>query len=99
MQEVKIANFADGQNRIHGRVFEDRVIVGPAVLVLLRNNTIEECSFPGPWEQFVWLLPDHAVFGPIGLEGCTFRRCRFDDTVGLAGDERLRQQVLDDVLG
>jgi hypothetical protein len=51
----------------------------------------------GPWEQFVWLLPKHPVFGPIGLVGCTFRRCVFDPSVGLAVDEAYRETFLTDL--
>jgi hypothetical protein len=95
---VKIADLAGKDGFIRGRTFEDRTIVGPAVLVVVSGGGMHDCSFPNaPVEQFVWLLPDHPVLGPIGLVDCTFRRCTFDGTVGFAGNAEFRAKVIADL--
>lgn len=95
---LKIANLAALDNVISDQVIEDQVILGPAVLVPIGPVSIEECTLPGPVEQFVWLLPPQRVFGPIGLQNCTFRRCTFLPSVGFAANEEFRRKVIGDLL-
>jgi hypothetical protein len=94
---VRIAD--EAQNSwIVGQTFEEKEIVGPAVLVPAGEFNFEDNAIPGPIEHFVWLLPDHPIFGPIGVRDCTFRRCTFQPSVGIAGDQQLVERFLGDLL-
>jgi hypothetical protein len=51
---VRIADFADGNNFINGRTFEDCWIYGPAVLYLRNNNDTRNIVFEGPISQIFY---------------------------------------------
>jgi hypothetical protein len=66
---------------IRGRTFEDASFVGPAVVAPLTGVTFDHCvfGFDKDMESILWeVAPDRFVVGVIGLERCTFRRCRFN---------------------
>jgi hypothetical protein len=97
-EPVRIADLAARNNVIADQTFEDQVIVGPAVLVPIGPVNIEECTLPGPVERFIWILPPQRVFGPIGIQNCTFRRCTFLPSVGFAANAAFREKVIGDLL-
>ncbi len=72
---------------IDNRTFEDCVIYGPGIVVIMDGTTVMECEFSGDAkpESLVWTFPiGSTVVGPIGLRHCVFRRCQFRG-VGVAG--------------
>ncbi len=89
MEEVRIADQADGDGTIQGRVYEDCLINGPVVLVPVGGaNEFPDCEFPwaqtdyiGSPNQFWGIPPRSGGYEPVFLIDCTFRRCRFDATV------------------
>lgn len=84
---------------IEDKVWVDCEIVGPAVLAVGEGCAFEANSFPGPFEQTFWTLPDRPVTGPILLTRCTFRRCRFGDGIGIVAPPEVLRQFGVDVLG
>lgn len=64
---------------IDGRRFENCRIVGPAMLALLEQVTVQGCDLGGSVEQIlVEVAPDRQVVGAIGLRRCEFTRCTFE---------------------
>jgi len=66
---------------IRGRTFEDVNFVGPAVVSPMTNITFDHCmfGFEKDIEDILWdVVPPRFVIGVIGLEHCTFQRCRFN---------------------
>lgn len=67
---------------LSGYVFEDCTIRGPAVLVFLGEQTewdAPDFAAPNP-DALFWDLPGDMVkpAGAVALNGCVFRRCRFE---------------------
>jgi HAMP domain-containing protein len=70
-----------GQPIIEGKVFEDCILYGPAVITLMhdRPGIMENCSLEGPPnldDIFFEAQKGRYLGGVIGLRGCTLRRCR-----------------------
>lgn len=88
-QTIRIADLAREEDIISGRTFEDCTILGPAVLGRLGTTLFHECFFDSNVDTLlIQLASEQRVIGPIGVEHCTFRRCRFR-RIGLlcVGDE------------
>jgi hypothetical protein len=82
---VQIATEADTNSMVENRDFKNAVIVGPAVLIPLKNVALRNSSFDGPEDAiFIELREDQTVVGFIGLQNVTFDACRFQN-VALAG--------------
>lgn len=78
-------------------VFENCLIVGPAVVGILDACQFDHCTFNydgrGTIENILWSLPDDEwVVGCIGLRACLFERCEFR-SIGFAG----RPETLDNM--
>jgi len=86
MEKVRITDHADVAGIVRGQTFEDKEIVGPAVLVPVgEGNNLSGCLFPSPSESFLWETPAGLQkFGAVYLVDCTFHRCTFGPTIGLA---------------
>lgn len=72
---------------IRGRTFEDANFVGPAIVAPMAGMAFEHCVFGferGVDSMFWEIEKDRFVVGIIGLEHCTFRRCRFNG-IGFMG--------------
>lgn len=82
-EEVRIADRAGTDGTIHGLVSQDCMINGPVVLVPVgQQNRFVDCEVP--WTQTDYIGSPNQFWGV----DCTFRRCRFDQTVDLrAGRE------------
>jgi hypothetical protein len=95
-EEVRIADRAGTDGTIHGLVSQDCMINGPVVLVPVgQQNRFVDCEVPwtqtdyiGSPNQFWGVPPRAGQYQLVFLVDCTFRRCRFDQTVDLrAGRE------------
>lgn len=81
----RIVDLAREHFVIEHRVFEDCVIYGPAMLAIYRNVQMLYCTFDGIGYSFLFDLPGRRyITGPIVLDDCIFRRCRFV-RIGLIG--------------
>jgi hypothetical protein len=71
---------------IRRKHFADCQIHGPAVVVLLGETVLADSTLASTPEGTFWLIEDgrNTVEGAIGLEDCTFVKCRFL-AVGIAG--------------
>jgi hypothetical protein len=77
-QEVRLALEADADGLIEGRVYEDAVILGPAVLVPIEDVTLDFNRFVVQPEGLFLEVPEgQTIQGGIGLRHVTFRRCEF----------------------
>lgn len=84
-QVVRLADMAVARPFVQGLVFENCMILGPAVVAMLNGGTLEGCSFDSPPEALLWEVPaDTTKIGAIGLDDCTFVNCHFQG-VGFAG--------------
>lgn len=83
---IRLADLATVSDIVEDRRFEDCMLVGPAVLVLLDSVDLISCGFEGSAEAMLWELPADRtqVQGAIGLRRCSFIGCRFQ-RVGFAG--------------
>lgn len=95
---VRLADLATVNPVIDGHNFENCLIVGPAVMLVMSGTAIEGCDLGGDAVSIFWLVnPEvrNAVLGAIGVQNCSFRGCRFQN-VGLAGPEELRTMLWQD---
>ena len=87
-QVVQISSLLPpGTGTISDRTFENAIIVGPALVSALSGVSFEFCVFEfggSSFEDLLWEITPRFVVGVIGLERCTFRRCRFDN-IGFIG--------------
>lgn len=75
---IRISDLAGDDDILRDKTFEDCTIIGPAVIAPLGVGLLKDCTFEAHPDTF--LIPIHTprgVVGPIGLEGCVFRRCTF----------------------
>jgi hypothetical protein len=84
---VVISTLANPNSIVEGYTFEDCRIVGPAVLVMVRNTTIGESRFDADPNGMFW--ENNAgqgvrITGAVGLQDCTFLRCTFQN-IGIGG--------------
>jgi hypothetical protein len=76
---VRLAEIADVNGVIEGRVFRDCWIYGPAVVYLERDVEISYSDFDGPFDQiFTPVVPNTRYSrGQMTVRDCKFTRCRF----------------------
>lgn len=80
---IRIADFADSNNEIQGRTFEDSYIYGPAVLYVTDHTIFGNNSFNGSSDQVFIPVVDGGVIqagdhtGIILIKDSTFKRCHF----------------------
>jgi hypothetical protein len=85
VEVVRLVDEAGVDSVIRDRIFEDALIVGPAVIALLDRVTMANSSFEGdPDSLFIEIQPERGVIGVIGLVNTTFNRCRFQN-IGIIG--------------
>lgn len=78
---------------ISNRTIEDCEIRGPAMIALLGGVTIADSGFDGDIDSlFVEIVAKRMIFGAIGLQNCTFRRCRFI-AIGIIGTKEQIEQA------
>lgn len=81
-------------NKIQDRVFEDCDVYGPAVLYVSGPaSMIVDCGFDAPRELVFIGTDQAAVVGPIHIENCSFRHCRFHG-VGIIGPVAAIKQAI-----
>jgi hypothetical protein len=88
IERLRITDYVDKDGVVRGMTFEDKEIVGPAVLAPIGEGTrVSGCMFPHPPSAFVWEIPAGTTkYGLVGLVDCTFHRCTFSATIGFAVD-------------
>ena len=92
-REVKLADEVDEKGLIEKRTYEDRVILGPAMLVPIEDVTFDSNAFVvDPKGLFVEFPEGRPIQGGIGLRHVTFRRCEFRN-VSIAGTPDIIAQV------
>jgi hypothetical protein len=79
---------------VEDRVFEDCVILGPAVIFPSGENTIIGGVIEGDPESLFWKIDPSrpARTGAVVIRGCTFRNCRFVQ-VGFVGTADTLEQL------
>lgn len=84
-QTVRLADLAVITDLLQGVTFENCVIVGPAVIVLMGTTSLSNSSFDGDAEGLLWPFPDdrERLIGAVGLSDCTIVGCRLQ-RIGLA---------------
>lgn len=92
-QHIRICDLATTDDVLKDLAFEHCAIVGPAVLVLLSDVTLEDNTIEGDMDALLWEIPSHRsrVVGAIGVENCRFVQCRFT-RVGFAGPPDLMER-------
>lgn len=88
---IRVLALSDGC--LKNRRFQKCQMMGPAVLVPVRNVSISGNHFGGPPQSVVWAIPDKSiVIGAIGLVDCVFVECTFQNVAFAAPAE-----IVDDV--
>lgn len=83
-QTIRIPDLAVTDNVLRGLIFEGCHVMGPAILALIQNVTMNNSSFEGTADAVIWEVPEgRTILGVIGLENCEFYGCRFTN-IGLA---------------
>ncbi|MBI3750365.1 MAG: hypothetical protein HY263_01755 [Chloroflexi bacterium] len=92
----RITDLAVREPILRDKVFEDCAIFGPAVLVLSEHVALGVTVMAErPSDMLFTLEPGRKVMGPIIVENCVFRRCRFVN-IGLMADAEGIKQLLGD---
>lgn len=83
---VRIAELADDRGAVSNRRFIDCEIIGPAVLVPIRDVHLSEIALdvPNVDDAFIHLADNAQLVGMIPLMNVTFLRCRLR-LIGLGG--------------
>jgi hypothetical protein len=92
---VRIAELTVNTSTIEGYEFSNCRIIGPAVLALLDDVTIEHCGWDAPGlDAIFWEVPPSRgpVVGVVGVKHCTFSSCHFE-LIGVAGPPEMRAQL------
>lgn len=85
MEVVKIADALGPNFIVENKTFEDALILGPAILAPLGENTFSSCTFEGsPESIFYEVPPDRVLVGVVGIRNVTFTRCRLS-AIGIIG--------------
>lgn len=77
-QTVRLADLTVITDLVEDVTFENCIIEGPAVIVMLGGSRTINSGFDAPgWESFAWVVPDDRrdVVGAIGLVNCTIGGC------------------------
>lgn len=87
-----------GQTVITGKTFTDCVIEGPAVLVALKDVSLDGCNMgviSDPMNLMFKPLGE-MIIGAVGVSDCRFVRCRFVQ-VGFTGPEAFLKTLADSI--
>lgn len=86
MQIVRLVDRVGADSLISNALFEDSIIVGPAVVTFMDTVSLDDCRFDAPPEVlFIDIGAEpRAVVGIIGIRQTTFRNCEFRN-VGIIG--------------
>ncbi len=74
-------------------VIEDCDLYGPAVLSIAGVAHLVECRFEGRSDSVFIVVAKQFVTGPILIESCTFKRCRFRG-IGFIGPKDAQDKFL-----
>lgn len=90
---IRLAELTVTSSVVRDQHFEDCLILGPAIVALTGNGTLDNCSFEGDADAILWeISPTRpAVIGVIELANCDFHRCKFQG-VGFAGPAEFVQK-------
>ncbi|MTV24630.1 hypothetical protein FTX61_04240 [Nitriliruptoraceae bacterium ZYF776] len=78
-EPVRLADLTVNDDLIVGRSFENCQIIGPAVMAPLGTTSITHSTWDGTsFDAIAWpVAADRELVGAIGVQDCTFFRCRF----------------------
>lgn len=96
---VRLADLAIVRQILDGYEFRDCLLMGPAVVVMMDNITLNDCNLGGPdLPALFWLIEENRenIVGAIGFTNSTFEGCQFQ-MVGFAGKEDLRAKLTADL--
>jgi len=75
---IRLVDRVGADSLISNGLFENVVLVGPAVIAPLENVRLQECSFDAPPDVLFIEVPEgKQVVGVIGIRNSTFRKCEF----------------------
>jgi hypothetical protein len=93
LKQIRLADDADEQGLVERKTYEDAVILGPAMLVPMKDVTLDSNTFLGDPNALFIEFPDGAsIQGGIGLRNVTFRRCTFHN-VSIAGTPEVIAEI------
>lgn len=93
-QAVRLVDMTVARPFIIGIRFQNCLILGPAVVVMLNGGGFQDCVFDAPPEQLLWDFPTETTkIGAIGLTNCSFKGCRFEG-IGFAGPPDFAEQFI-----
>jgi hypothetical protein len=90
-EELYISDLARHEDKITAKVFENCLIIGPAVVTFIGCDA-RDSGFEGDAESLFIEVPERRVLGAIAFENCIFRSCRFR-RIGIIGTPDLIQYM------
>jgi len=88
---IPLASLVDASSRISRQTFRGKTFVGPAVIALIDNVTIEGCTWEAPNPESLMIeVPDGKLLvGIIGLSQVTFEFCTFRNVALIGTKEQI----------
>jgi len=93
---IRISDLVVTTYALEDLIFENCVIMGPAVLLPLEGVAFNECGFDAPGaEWIIWRIDPGrpGVTGAIGVNRCEFHSCRFVG-IGIATSDAFYGQAI-----
>ena len=87
-QTVRLADLTVVTDVIESVTFENCIIEGPAVVVMLGNGTVSDSSFEGDLDSTIWVVPRERqhVLGAVAMVNCNIIGCQLR-RIGIAVPE------------
>lgn len=87
---IRLIDEADADAWVVDRVFDQAIILGPAVILPAEKVTFERVGFSGtPESMFIEIPPGKPAQGVVGLRNVTFIDCLFQDIAIIGTPETL----------
>ncbi|WP_420477951.1 hypothetical protein [Brevundimonas sp. FT23028] len=91
---MTVQHWNAGKMSIKDKTFTDCLIEGPGVIAVMNGTTFDSCAMgtTSDTRNLLYRPLGDKLAGVIGMENCTFVRCRFAQ-VGFTGSEDLLEQL------
>ena len=96
MEVARLIDLVGLDSVIDGKTVENTLLVGPAVVALIANVTMDTIQFDGSPESLFIVVPEGRwVQGVVGIRNSVFRNCRFQNIAFIGTQESIDHMKLE----